>query len=103
MLHVQAGNQVSLGKQTVKILNDLDSFDLLGSDATSQQEFTSCLKETLSGLAKNATDLQVRGVGQEWNHKGPTSRHFTSRFSKTEFLGYHLKSVSDSLFCYRQV
>lgn len=33
----------------------------VGSDATSQQEFTSCLKETLSGLAKNATDLQVRG------------------------------------------
>ncbi|KAM9368298.1 peroxisomal biogenesis factor 19 isoform 1-T1 [Phaethornis superciliosus] len=31
----------------------------VGSDAASQQEFTSCLKETLSGLAKNATDLQV--------------------------------------------
>jgi len=31
-----------------------------GSDTASQQEFTSCLKETLSGLAKNATDLQVR-------------------------------------------
>lgn len=30
-----------------------------GSDTASQQEFTSCLKETLSGLAKNATDLQV--------------------------------------------
>ncbi|NWR94961.1 PEX19 factor, partial [Furnarius figulus] len=30
----------------------------VGSDAASQQEFTSCLKETLSGLAKNATDLQ---------------------------------------------
>ncbi|NXR64869.1 PEX19 factor, partial [Rhadina sibilatrix] len=29
-----------------------------GSDAASQQEFTSCLKETLSGLAKNANDLQ---------------------------------------------
>eukprot|EP00073_Rattus_norvegicus_P042242 XP_008772130.1 PREDICTED: peroxisomal biogenesis factor 19-like [Rattus norvegicus] len=33
----------------------------VGSDASSQQEFTSCLKETLSGLAKNATDLQVKG------------------------------------------
>ncbi|NWI61540.1 PEX19 factor, partial [Calyptomena viridis] len=30
----------------------------VGDDAASQQEFTSCLKETLSGLAKNATDLQ---------------------------------------------
>ncbi|XP_053857142.1 peroxisomal biogenesis factor 19 isoform X1 [Vidua macroura] len=30
----------------------------VGSDAASQQEFTSCLKETLSGLAKNANDLQ---------------------------------------------
>lgn len=30
----------------------------VGSDETSQQEFTSCLKETLSGLAKNANDLQ---------------------------------------------
>nr|XP_021152237.1 peroxisomal biogenesis factor 19 [Columba livia] len=29
-----------------------------GSDAASQQEFTSCLRDTLSGLAKNATDLQ---------------------------------------------
>lgn len=103
MLHVQAGNQVGLGKQTVKILNDLGSFALLGSDATSQQEFTSCLKETLSGLAKNATDLQVRGGGQVWDHKGSTPRHFTRRFSKTEFLGYHCKSVSASLFCYRQV
>lgn len=65
MLHVQAGNQVGLGKQTVKILNDLGSFDLLGSDATSQQEFTSCLKETLSGLAKNATDLQNSGMSEE--------------------------------------
>ncbi|KAK2518249.1 Pex19 [Columba guinea] len=30
----------------------------VGSDAASQQEFTSCLRDTLSGLAKNATDLQ---------------------------------------------
>ncbi|XP_048149312.1 LOW QUALITY PROTEIN: peroxisomal biogenesis factor 19, partial [Corvus hawaiiensis] len=29
-----------------------------GSDVASQQEFTSCLKETLSGLAKNTNDLQ---------------------------------------------
>lgn len=28
MLHIQAGNQVSLVKQTVKIVNDLGSFDL---------------------------------------------------------------------------
>ncbi|OPJ71587.1 peroxisomal biogenesis factor 19 [Patagioenas fasciata monilis] len=31
---------------------------MVGSDAASQQEFTSCLRDTLSGLAKNATDLQ---------------------------------------------
>lgn len=31
----------------------------LGTDVASQQEFTSCLKETLSGLAKNADNLQV--------------------------------------------
>nr|XP_007974687.2 peroxisomal biogenesis factor 19 isoform X1 [Chlorocebus sabaeus] len=37
----------------------------VGSDMTSQQEFTSCLKETLSGLAKNATDLQNSGVSDE--------------------------------------
>ncbi|XP_043733132.1 peroxisomal biogenesis factor 19 isoform X1 [Cervus elaphus] len=37
----------------------------VGSDATSQQEFTSCLKETLSGLAKNATDLQNSGMSEE--------------------------------------
>ncbi|XP_068851215.1 peroxisomal biogenesis factor 19 isoform X2 [Aphelocoma coerulescens] len=30
----------------------------VGSDVASQQEFTSCLKETLSGLAKNSNDLQ---------------------------------------------
>lgn len=30
-----------------------------GSDVASQQEFTSCLKDTLSGLAKNADYLQV--------------------------------------------
>ncbi|XP_065399773.1 peroxisomal biogenesis factor 19 isoform X1 [Macaca fascicularis] len=37
----------------------------VGSDMTSQQEFTSCLKETLSGLAKNATDLQNSGMSDE--------------------------------------
>ncbi|XP_028912054.1 peroxisomal biogenesis factor 19 isoform X1 [Ornithorhynchus anatinus] len=37
----------------------------VGSDASSQQEFTACLKETLSGLAKNATDLQASGVSEE--------------------------------------
>ncbi|EDL94679.1 rCG20208, isoform CRA_a [Rattus norvegicus] len=37
----------------------------VGSDASSQQEFTSCLKETLSGLAKNATDLQNAGMSEE--------------------------------------
>lgn len=31
----------------------------LGTDVASQQEFTSCLKETLSGLAQNADNLQV--------------------------------------------
>ncbi|KYO41066.1 peroxisomal biogenesis factor 19 isoform X1 [Alligator mississippiensis] len=37
----------------------------VGSDAASQQEFTSCLKETLSGLAKNANDLQNPSVSEE--------------------------------------
>ncbi|KAL8184902.1 UNVERIFIED_CONTAM: Peroxisome chaperone and import receptor [Gekko kuhli] len=37
----------------------------VGSDPTSQQEFTSCLKETLSGLAKNANDLQNSTVAEE--------------------------------------
>ncbi|XP_074079204.1 peroxisomal biogenesis factor 19 [Macrotis lagotis] len=37
----------------------------VGSDTTSQQEFASCLKETLSGLAKNATDLQNSGMTEE--------------------------------------
>lgn len=34
----------------------------LGTDTASQQEFTSCLKETLRGLAKNADNLQVGKV-----------------------------------------
>ncbi|XP_053224120.1 DDB1- and CUL4-associated factor 8 isoform X2 [Podarcis raffonei] len=37
----------------------------VGSDSSSQQEFTSCLKETLSGLAKNADDLQNSSVSEE--------------------------------------
>ncbi|XP_033927067.1 peroxisomal biogenesis factor 19 isoform X1 [Melopsittacus undulatus] len=37
----------------------------VGSDAASQQEFTSCLKETLSGLAKNASDLQSSSASEE--------------------------------------
>ncbi|XP_064355115.1 peroxisomal biogenesis factor 19 [Dromaius novaehollandiae] len=37
----------------------------VGSDTASQQEFTSCLKETLSGLAKNANDLQNSTVSEE--------------------------------------
>ncbi|XP_018428436.1 PREDICTED: peroxisomal biogenesis factor 19 [Nanorana parkeri] len=37
----------------------------VGSDETSQQEFTSCLKETLSGLAKNANDLQNPTLSEE--------------------------------------
>ncbi|XP_016336146.1 peroxisomal biogenesis factor 19-like [Sinocyclocheilus anshuiensis] len=34
----------------------------VGTDVASQQEFTSCLKETLSGLAKNADNLQNAGL-----------------------------------------
>uniref|UniRef100_UPI003AB077C4 peroxisomal biogenesis factor 19 n=1 Tax=Centroberyx gerrardi TaxID=166262 RepID=UPI003AB077C4 len=34
----------------------------VGTDVASQQEFTSCLKETLSGLAKNADNLQSAGL-----------------------------------------
>ncbi|XP_068271391.1 peroxisomal biogenesis factor 19 [Nyctibius grandis] len=37
----------------------------VGSDTASQQEFTSCLKETLSGLARNATDLQSPSASEE--------------------------------------
>ncbi|NXK57048.1 PEX19 factor, partial [Chauna torquata] len=42
-----------------------DSPGPAGGDAASQQEFTSCLKETLSGLAKNATDLQGSAASEE--------------------------------------
>ncbi|KAG7526709.1 peroxisomal biogenesis factor 19 [Solea senegalensis] len=34
----------------------------VGSDTASQQEFTSCLKETLKGMAKNADNLQSAGL-----------------------------------------
>ncbi|KAK5860339.1 hypothetical protein PBY51_021826 [Eleginops maclovinus] len=34
----------------------------VGTDTASQQEFTSCLKETLRGLAKNADNLQTSGL-----------------------------------------
>ncbi|XP_029930343.1 peroxisomal biogenesis factor 19 [Myripristis murdjan] len=37
----------------------------VGTDVASQQEFTSCLKETLSGLAKNADNLQSAGLAGE--------------------------------------
>ncbi|KAM6948183.1 peroxisomal biogenesis factor 19-like [Aplochiton taeniatus] len=37
----------------------------VGTDVASQQEFTSCLKETLSGLAKNADNLQSTGLAGE--------------------------------------
>ncbi|MEE6463602.1 hypothetical protein FKM82_005970 [Ascaphus truei] len=37
----------------------------VGSDEPSQQEFTSCLKETLTGLAKNADDLQNSSLSEE--------------------------------------
>ncbi|KAM9789671.1 peroxisomal biogenesis factor 19 [Neosynchiropus ocellatus] len=34
----------------------------VGTDTASQQEFTSCLKDTLKGLAKNADNLQSSGL-----------------------------------------
>ncbi|XP_029498929.1 peroxisomal biogenesis factor 19-like [Oncorhynchus nerka] len=37
----------------------------VGTDVASQQEFTSCLKDTLSGLAKNADNLQSAGLAGE--------------------------------------
>ncbi|KAM6918556.1 peroxisomal biogenesis factor 19 [Xenentodon cancila] len=37
----------------------------VGTDTASQQEFTSCLKETLRGLAKNADNLQATGLAGE--------------------------------------
>lgn len=42
----------------VLILNAVRAF-VIGTDTASQQEFTSCLKDTLRGLAKNADNLQV--------------------------------------------
>lgn len=37
----------------------------VGSDPSSKQEFTSCLQQTLSGLAKNASDLQGADTTEE--------------------------------------
>lgn len=37
----------------------------VGTDTASQQEFTSCLKDTLKGLAKNADNLQSSGLAGE--------------------------------------
>ncbi|XP_043915334.1 peroxisomal biogenesis factor 19 [Protopterus annectens] len=37
----------------------------VGNDSSSQQEFTCCLKETLSGLAQNANALQNAGLAEE--------------------------------------
>ncbi|CAL1579112.1 unnamed protein product [Knipowitschia caucasica] len=37
----------------------------VGTDSASQQEFTSCLKDTLKGLAKNADNLQTSGLAGE--------------------------------------
>ncbi|XP_072354430.1 peroxisomal biogenesis factor 19 isoform X2 [Scyliorhinus torazame] len=37
----------------------------VGSDPASKQEFTSCLEQTLSGLAKNASDLQGADTTEE--------------------------------------
>ncbi|XP_063296248.1 peroxisomal biogenesis factor 19 [Pelobates fuscus] len=37
----------------------------VGSDEASQQEFTSCLKQTLTGLAKNADELQNPSLSEE--------------------------------------
>lgn len=37
----------------------------VGTDTESQQEFTSCLKDTLKGLAKNADNLQTSGMAGE--------------------------------------
>ncbi|XP_070701849.1 peroxisomal biogenesis factor 19 [Pempheris klunzingeri] len=37
----------------------------VGTDTASQQEFTSCLKDTLRGLAKNADNLQSSGLAGE--------------------------------------
>ncbi|XP_041088454.1 peroxisomal biogenesis factor 19 [Polyodon spathula] len=37
----------------------------VGSDVSSQLQFTHCLKDTLSGLAKNADDLQSSGLADE--------------------------------------
>lgn len=44
-------------------LSNCFGFFNLGTDVASQQEFTGCLKETLSGLAKNADNLQVNPFG----------------------------------------
>ncbi|CAB1326505.1 unnamed protein product [Coregonus sp. 'balchen'] len=41
------------------------SEEKVSTDVASQQEFTSCLKDTLSGLAKNADNLQSAGFAGE--------------------------------------
>lgn len=76
-------NQVSL-KQAVKNPKWPRLFSSLPADAISQQEFTSCLqRETLSGLAKNATDLS--GERKMGNHMGPTLTEISlGRAQKTD-------------------
>ncbi|ELK38494.1 Peroxisomal biogenesis factor 19 [Myotis davidii] len=69
----------------------------VGSDVTSQQEFTSCLKETLSGLAKNATDLQ--SIMQNLLSKDvlyPSLKEITEKYP--EWLQGHRESLPPEQF-----
>ncbi|KAM9368299.1 peroxisomal biogenesis factor 19 isoform 2-T2 [Phaethornis superciliosus] len=79
----------------------------VGSDAASQQEFTSCLKETLSGLAKNATDLQssseeevakaLEGLGLEEGEGSvlPVMRSIMESLLSRELLYPSLKEITE--------
>ncbi|XP_032898538.1 peroxisomal biogenesis factor 19 isoform X1 [Amblyraja radiata] len=53
-----AGQEPQLVEQFHKLSEVAGRVDMTGSDPASQQEFTSCLQQTLTGLAKNASDLQ---------------------------------------------
>lgn len=46
----------------LSVASRLLTLPFTGTDTASQQEFTSCLKDTLKGLAKNADNLQVSGT-----------------------------------------
>ncbi|NWX94540.1 PEX19 factor, partial [Nothoprocta pentlandii] len=77
----------------------------VGSDSASQQEFTSCLKETLSGLARNADELQeelakaIEGLGlEEGDGEGsivPLMQNIMQNLLSKEVLYPSLKEITE--------